>query len=50
MGNYCNREEDDSLGDSREQGPKLEIRTGLCNADPITKQGKRIQMMQVNDS
>lgn len=25
----------------------VEIKAGLCNADPITKQGKRIQMAQM---
>jgi len=25
----------------------VEIKAGLCNADPITKQGKRVQMAQM---
>jgi len=25
----------------------VEIKAGLCNADPITKQGKRVQMIQM---
>jgi len=28
-------------------GGAVEIKAGLCNADPITKQGKRIQMAQM---
>ena len=32
---------------SRQDDDSGDIKAGLCNADPITKQGKRIQMVQM---
>ena len=50
MGNYsCRRQMGSkSLENSAQNSDNVaEIKAGLCNADPITKQGKRIQMAQM---